>query len=124
MLLKLYKISGYKKELLSSTFFIKIKAFNLIRNCQTTKPSYPFYCKMQLLSLVSVMALVPAVLSSPVAEFKKIAVRADDRGHEIISGLGARKQAVVDAGGNTRDLAIAMLETTKMTTDYTYGMDR
>ncbi|KAJ5942619.1 hypothetical protein N7516_002787 [Penicillium verrucosum] len=76
---------------------------------------------MQLLSLVSVMALVPAVLSSPVAEFKKIAVRADDRGHEIISGLGARKQAVVDAGGNTRDLAIAMLETTKMTTDYTYG---
>lgn len=79
---------------------------------------------MQLLSLVSVMALVPAVFSSPVTEFNKIAVRADDRGTEIISGLGARKQAVVAAGGNTRDLAIAMLETKKMTTDYTYGMYR
>ncbi|KAJ5962238.1 hypothetical protein N7501_007179 [Penicillium viridicatum] len=76
---------------------------------------------MQLLSLISVMALVPAVLSSPVTEFNNIAVRADDRGTEIISGLGARKQAVVAAGGNTRDLAIAMLETKKMTTDYTYG---
>ncbi|KAF4770975.1 hypothetical protein HAV15_012631 [Penicillium sp. str.  len=76
---------------------------------------------MQLLSLVSLMALVPAVFSSPVTEFKNIAVRADDRGTETIAGLGARKQAVVDAGGNTRDLAIAMLETTTMTTDYTYG---
>ncbi|KAJ5415470.1 hypothetical protein N7465_004165 [Penicillium sp. CMV-2018d] len=76
---------------------------------------------MQLLSLVSVMALVPAVFSSPVTEFNNIAVRADDRGTEIVSGLGARKQAVVAAGGNTRDLAIAMLETKKMSTDYTYG---
>ncbi|KAJ5699955.1 hypothetical protein N7536_002968 [Penicillium majusculum] len=76
---------------------------------------------MQLLSLVSLMALVPAVFSSPVTEFKNIVVRADDRGTETIAGLGARKQAVVDAGGNTRDLAIAMLETTTMTTDYTYG---
>lgn len=79
---------------------------------------------MQLLSLVGVMALVPAVLSSPVTEFKNIVVRADDRGTETISGLGARKQEVVNAGGNTRDLAIAMLETTTMTTDYTYGMYR
>ncbi|CRL29102.1 unnamed protein product [Penicillium camemberti] len=76
---------------------------------------------MQLLSLVSVMALVPAVFSSPVTEFKNIAARADDRGTETVAGLGTRKQAVVDAGGNTRDLAIAMLETTTMTTDYTYG---
>ncbi|KAJ5506101.1 hypothetical protein LT330_009026 [Penicillium expansum] len=76
---------------------------------------------MQLISIVSFMALVPAVLSSPVTNFKKIAVRADDRGNETISGLGARKQEVVGAGGNTRDLAIAMLETKTMTTDYTYG---
>lgn len=66
---------------------------------------------MQLISIVSFMALVPAVLSSPVTNFKKIAVRADNRGNETISGLGARKQEVVGAGGNTRDLAIAMLET-------------
>ncbi|KGO43585.1 hypothetical protein PEX1_059110 [Penicillium expansum] len=76
---------------------------------------------MQLISIVSFMALVPAVLSSPVTNFKKIAVRADNRGNETISGLGARKQEVVGAGGNTRDLAIAMLETKTMTTDYTYG---
>jgi hypothetical protein len=66
---------------------------------------------MQLLSIVGVMTLVPAVLSSPVTEFKKIAVRADDRGTQVVAGLGARKQEVVAAGGNTRDLAIAMLET-------------
>ncbi|KAJ5150400.1 uncharacterized protein N7500_010589 [Penicillium coprophilum] len=76
---------------------------------------------MQLLSLVHVMALVPAVLSSPATKFNKFAIRADDRGNETISGLGARKQEVVGAGGNTRDLAIAMLETKTMTTDYTYG---
>jgi hypothetical protein len=69
------------------------------------------YRKMQLLSIVGVMALVPAVLSSPVTDFKEIAVRADDRGNQTVAGLGARKQEVVAAGGNTRDLAIAMLET-------------
>ncbi|CAG8891835.1 unnamed protein product [Penicillium egyptiacum] len=76
---------------------------------------------MQLLSIVGAMALVPAVLSSPVTDFKRLAVRADDRGHQTISGLGARKQELVAAGGNTRDLAIAMLETNDMTTDYKYG---
>lgn len=59
---------------------------------------------MQLLSIFSSLALVSAVVSSPVA-------RADDRGTEIIAGLGSRKQEVLGAGGNTRDLAIAMLET-------------
>jgi hypothetical protein len=64
-----------------------------------------------------------------------------DRGNETVAGLGFRKEEVVNAGGNTRDLAIAMLETsvsllafsqnrsryiltgcrTTMTTDYTYG---
>ncbi|KAJ5437263.1 hypothetical protein N7445_005807 [Penicillium cf. griseofulvum] len=75
---------------------------------------------MQLLSLVGLMALVPAVLSSP-ANYNKIVARADKRGNETIVGLGVRKQEVVGAGGNTRDLAIAMLETKTMTTDYTYG---
>ncbi|KAJ5558059.1 hypothetical protein N7535_009549 [Penicillium sp. DV-2018c] len=75
---------------------------------------------MKFLSLASSFALVSAVLSSPVADSNAVVARADDRGTEIISGLGARKQAVLDAGGNTRDLAIAMLETTNMSTDYTY----
>jgi hypothetical protein len=40
-----------------------------------------------------------------------LVVHQDKRGTEQINGLGARKQQVVAAGGNTRDLAIAMLET-------------
>lgn len=66
---------------------------------------------MQLLSFFAAMSLVSAVISSPTVDFNTIVARADDRGTETVSGLGVRKQAVVDAGGNTRDLAIAMLET-------------
>jgi hypothetical protein len=66
---------------------------------------------MQLLSRFIAVAFVPLVLSSPVIDFKQIVARADDRGNETIAGLGTRKQALLDAGGNTRDLAIAMLET-------------
>ncbi|KAJ5158793.1 uncharacterized protein N7500_008444 [Penicillium coprophilum] len=76
---------------------------------------------MQLLSFFTSLALVSAVVSTPTPGFKGIVARADKRGNETIAGLGARKQAVLDAGGNTRDMAIAMLETTTMTTDYTYG---
>lgn len=38
-----------------------------------------------------------------------------------VSGLGTRKKAVQSAGGNSLDLAIAMLETDGMTTNYAYG---
>ncbi|KAJ5511705.1 hypothetical protein PEX2_059860 [Penicillium expansum] len=44
-----------------------------------------------------------------------------DRGSETVSGISSRKQSILNAGGNTLDLAIAMLETETMTTDYTYG---
>ncbi|KAJ5222424.1 uncharacterized protein N7469_008664 [Penicillium citrinum] len=74
---------------------------------------------MRCLSLFGALALIPAVISSPTTG-SKLSAR-DDRGTEIVSGLGARKQEVTGAGGNTRDLAIAMLETNTMTTDYTYG---
>ncbi|KAL2821841.1 hypothetical protein BDW59DRAFT_164023 [Aspergillus cavernicola] len=76
---------------------------------------------MQLLSILGALALAPVVLSSPATGFNRILARADDRGNETVANLGARKQEVVAAGGNTRDLAIAMLETKTMTTDYTYG---
>lgn len=75
---------------------------------------------MRCLSLFGALALIPAVISSPTTG-SKLSAR-DDRGTEIVSGLGARKQEVTGAGGNTRDLAIAMLETNTMTTDYTYGI--
>ncbi|KAJ5598373.1 hypothetical protein N7537_008457 [Penicillium hordei] len=44
-----------------------------------------------------------------------------DRGSENVPGIGSHKQAILNAGGNTLDLAIAMLETKTLTTDYTYG---
>ncbi|CAG8899228.1 unnamed protein product [Penicillium egyptiacum] len=44
-----------------------------------------------------------------------------DRGSENVPGIGSRKQAILNAGGNTLDIAIAMLETKTLTTDYVYG---
>ncbi|KAE9378509.1 hypothetical protein N431DRAFT_462018 [Stipitochalara longipes BDJ] len=49
-----------------------------------------------------------------------VAKRANS-GSYTVSGLGTRKKAVTAAGGTTLDMAIAMLETSTMTTDYTYG---
>ncbi|KAL2847648.1 hypothetical protein BJX68DRAFT_268043 [Aspergillus pseudodeflectus] len=77
---------------------------------------------MHLLYLLAAVACVPGVHSSPAMKLSGILARANsDRGNETVAGLGSRKEEVVNAGGNTRDLAIAMLETTTMTTDYTYG---
>ncbi|KAF4265870.1 hypothetical protein CNMCM8812_002964 [Aspergillus fumigatus] len=44
-----------------------------------------------------------------------------DRGSYTVSGLGQRKQEILRAGGNTMDMAIAMLESDHMKTDYVYG---
>ncbi|PSL47127.1 hypothetical protein B0I31_12534 [Saccharothrix carnea] len=42
-------------------------------------------------------------------------------GSYSISGLGSRKQQVRNAGANVLDLAVAMLETERMDTNYPYG---
>ncbi|MGA5704612.1 carbohydrate-binding domain-containing protein [Peterkaempfera bronchialis] len=42
-------------------------------------------------------------------------------GSYTVSGLGSRKQQVRNAGGNVLDLAVAMLETDTMTSNYAYG---
>ena len=42
-------------------------------------------------------------------------------GSYTISGLGSRKQQVLDAGASVLDLAVAMLETDTMQANYTYG---
>ncbi|KAJ5436655.1 hypothetical protein N7445_007540 [Penicillium cf. griseofulvum] len=76
---------------------------------------------MQLLSLFTSMALVSSVISTAIHDLNTMVARGGDRGTEIIHGLGAHKQAILHAGGNTRDMAIAMLETTNMTTGYKYG---
>jgi hypothetical protein len=51
-----------------------------------------------------------------------VKARADDRGSYEVSGLGSRKQEILNAGGSTLDIAIAMLESDTMETDYAYGM--
>lgn len=63
-----------------------------------------------------------AANASPISEDvgSRLTERAD-RGSYTVSGLGSRKQAILNAGGNTLDMAIAMLETERMSTDYTYG---
>ncbi|KFY86580.1 hypothetical protein V498_07457 [Pseudogymnoascus sp. VKM F-4517 (FW-2822)] len=42
-------------------------------------------------------------------------------GQYPVSGLGARKQQIQSAGGTAKDLAIAMMETENMGTNYVYG---
>jgi hypothetical protein len=42
-------------------------------------------------------------------------------GSYAVGGLGARKQAIIRAGGDSLDLAVAMLETDNMGTNYAYG---
>lgn len=48
-------------------------------------------------------------------------VSAQDRGSYTVPGLGKRKQQIIKAGGGTWDIAIAMLETDNLGTNYTYG---
>ncbi|CCX33950.1 hypothetical protein FPQ18DRAFT_288150 [Pyronema domesticum] len=48
-------------------------------------------------------------------------VWSQDRGSYTIPGLGARKQAIIKSGGNSLDIAIAMLETDNMNAQYPYG---
>ncbi|KAE8151660.1 hypothetical protein BDV25DRAFT_152422 [Aspergillus avenaceus] len=67
------------------------------------------------------MKLSLNLLLLPMALGAAIGVR-DDRGSYEVKGLGERKQAILKAGGNTLDMAIAMLESDKMdASTYTYG---
>jgi hypothetical protein len=60
-------------------------------------------------SLSCVAALFAATaLATPVSD--DALAKRDDRGHYKVGGLGAHKKAILNAGGNTLDLAIAMLE--------------
>ncbi|KAG5796065.1 hypothetical protein H9Q69_004899 [Fusarium xylarioides] len=68
------------------------------------------FTKMQLTSLLTIITLVSVSFAAR-----------GDRGSYTVSGLGTRKQAVLNAGGNTLDLAIAMLEDEHMSTNYKYG---
>jgi len=73
-----------------------------------------------LASATVAFAIPTATLKDSPTAVRPVEKRASS-GSYTVSGLGARKQAVTAAGGTTIDMAIAMLETEKMTTDYTYG---
>lgn len=62
---------------------------------------------MRIAQLIVTSFSVLGALAGPSGPISK----RDDRGSETVSGLGQRKQAILNAGGNTLDLAIAMLET-------------
>ncbi|CRG90978.1 hypothetical protein PISL3812_08026 [Talaromyces islandicus] len=71
------------------------------------------------LSSAFIYLFLTGALAAPAAE--NIGKR-DDRGSYTVNGLSAHKSAILNAGGNTLDLAIAMLEIETMNTaDYTYG---
>ncbi|CAI7637705.1 unnamed protein product [Penicillium crustosum] len=46
------------------------------------------------------------------------------RGHYSVPGLGANKQALLNAGGTTQDMAIAMIETEDLKANYPLGDGR
>ena len=78
--------------------------------------------KVSILSLVSILASIAS--AAPAGEPADVVLQTRaDRGSYTVSGLGSRKQAVLNAGGNTLDLAIAMLETENMQANYAYGLD-
>lgn len=63
------------------------------------------------------LASAASVMAAPFA----VEARANDRGSYEVSGLGSRKQEILNAGGSTLDIAIAMLESDTMQADYAYG---
>jgi hypothetical protein len=79
------------------------------------------YILIVLSSILSgvLAAPTPTIGEAPSAVLA-VAKRASS-GSYTVSGLGSRKQAVLSAGGNSLDLAIAMLETENMSTNYAYG---
>lgn len=103
--IKLYKGSGFS---LCSVFNSSSSPRHLKSKKQTLlvqfdiKSAYPSFFKMKS----STAFALATALSGITCTFAQT-----DRGNETIPGLGERKQEVLDAGANTLDLAIAMLET-------------
>ena len=77
------------------------------------------------MKLSSITAMILAASASAAALPKpesgsKLQAR-QETGSYTISGLGQRKRQVTAAGANSFNLAIAMLETERMDTNYAYG---
>ena len=86
-----------------------------------SRPSTPFSLRTNM-KLRIILSALAAGASLVVAAPTELHPRAPgDRGSYTVSGLRSRKQAVISKGGNSLDLAIAMLETDNMGTNYAYG---
>jgi hypothetical protein len=74
------------------------------------------------LSGIATLAVIFSLANALPASREGALQARQDRGSYSVPGLGSRKQQVLNQGGNSLDLAIAMLETDTMTTNYAYGM--
>lgn len=84
--------------------------------------AFQIACIVYLIMKISLVSILAAGAGLAAASPASIDPRAPgDRGSYTVSGLGQRKQAILNAGGGTTDLAIAMLETENMQTNYPYG---
>ncbi|KAF7586039.1 hypothetical protein BBP40_009637 [Aspergillus hancockii] len=74
-------------------------------------------------SLPCIVAFFAAgVLAAPTPAPEGALDQRADRGSSTVPNLGAKKQAILKAGGNSLDIAIAMLEIEDMNADhYPYG---
>jgi len=68
-----------------------------------------------------ILAAATIVVVAAVATVLWMRHSSSDRSCHTVSGLSARKKAITAAGGETLDLAVAMLENEDMKADYTYG---
>ena len=82
---------------------------------------------MQFTHILAGLTLISATMAIPTPTEGQDATPAfavekrASSGSYSVSGLGTRKKAVTIAGGNTLDMATAMLETENMKADYAYG---
>ena len=76
---------------------------------------------MLLSTFAPLVLLITPIISLPTTSIDTRSLQKKDSGSYTVSGLGSRKQAIINAGGNVFDIAIGMLETENLGTDYTYG---
>jgi hypothetical protein len=78
----------------------------------------PFFRSLSFFNLFKMKFFIPCiaaifatgVLAAPTPAAEASLEQRADRGQYSVPGLGAKKQAILKAGGNSLDMAIAMLE--------------
>ncbi|KDQ11869.1 hypothetical protein BOTBODRAFT_34959 [Botryobasidium botryosum FD-172 SS1] len=78
---------------------------------------------MKFLSAATLLSLSLLSVATPTPTYDApLPARSVGRnGYYTVSGLGSRKRAITSCGGNVLDIAIGMLETDNLGTNYAYG---